>query len=95
LSRRAILPARYPVAGSWPAQMRADMTAAFLDFEDTKALAAAVTRGEAPPPSAMRGAGRAREPVWNRAALDRFLAREGASGDAGSAAAKVSLANLV
>jgi hypothetical protein len=32
--------------------MRADMVAAFLDFEDTAELVAAVKRGEAPPPSA-------------------------------------------
>jgi hypothetical protein len=47
------LPARYP-PGPWPGQMRADMVAAFLDFENTADLAAAVKRGEAPPPSALR-----------------------------------------
>ena len=41
------LPARYP-PGAWPAQMRADMVAAFLDFESTAELAAAVKRGEVP-----------------------------------------------
>jgi heme/copper-type cytochrome/quinol oxidase subunit 3 len=33
------LPARYP-PGPWPGQMRADMVAAFLDFENTADLAA-------------------------------------------------------
>jgi hypothetical protein len=47
------LPARYP-PGPWPGQMRADMVAAFLDFENTADLAAAVSRGEAPRPSALR-----------------------------------------
>jgi hypothetical protein len=54
--------------------MRADMVAAFLDYPDTKALAAAITRGEAPSPSALRGKGRARQPVWNLDDLERFVA---------------------
>ena len=53
--------------------MRADMVAAFLDYPDTKALAAAIVRGEAPCPSALRGKGRAREPVWNLEDLERFV----------------------
>ncbi len=47
------LPARYP-PGPWPAQMRADMVAAFFDFKNTAELVSAVKRGEAPPPSAKR-----------------------------------------
>jgi hypothetical protein len=54
--------------------MRADMVAAFLDFENTAELVAAVKRGEAPPPSAYRGKGSAREPVWARAHLEQFVA---------------------
>ena len=50
------LPARYP-PGPWPAQMRADMVAAFFDFENTAELVAAVKRGEAPLPSAIRKRG--------------------------------------
>ncbi len=71
---RESLPARYPPTGTWPAQMRADMAAAYLDYGDTAALAAAVKRGDAPPPSSLRGKGRGREPVWNRDDLDRHVA---------------------
>jgi hypothetical protein len=69
-----IMPARYPPAGAWPSQMRADMVAAFLDYRDTKALSLAVARGDAPPPNALRGKGRQREPVWNKDALESFVA---------------------
>jgi hypothetical protein len=67
------LPARYP-PGPWPGQMRADVVAAFLDFENTADLAAAVKRGEAPPPSALRKKGGKHEPVWSRIYLERFSA---------------------
>ena len=67
------LPARYP-SGPWPGQMRADMVAAFLDFENTAELAAAVKRGEAPPPSALRKKGNKSEPVWSLIYLERFSA---------------------
>jgi hypothetical protein len=73
MTARRILPPRYP-PGAWPGQMRADMVAAFLDYRDTKELAAAITRGEAPSPSALRGKGRARQPVWNLDDLERFVA---------------------
>lgn len=72
--RSRSLPARYPPAGAWPAQMRADMVAAYLDFHDTTELAAAIRAGQAPPPSSLRGVGRNREPVWARADLDRHIA---------------------
>jgi hypothetical protein len=67
------LPARYP-PGPWPGQMRADMAAAFLDFDNTDELIAAVKRGEAPPPSARRRRGKSAEPVWSRVHLERFSA---------------------
>jgi hypothetical protein len=67
------LPARYP-PGPWPGQMRADMVAAFLDFENTAELVAAVKRGEAPPPSAIRKRGKDAEPVWSRPHLEHFSA---------------------
>jgi len=72
ISRAA--PARYPPTGPWPAQMRADMAAAYLDFPDTGHLAAAVRRGDAPAPSSLRGKGRKREPIWARDDLDRHIA---------------------
>ena len=67
------LPARYP-PGPWPAQMRADMVAAFFDFDNTAELVAAVTRGEAPLPSAMRKRGKTAEPAWSRVHLEHFSA---------------------
>src|SRR4051812_16346425 len=65
---------RYPPNGIWPGQMRADLTAAYLDYRDTKELAAAVRRREAPAPDALRGKGRKREPVWSLTSLERFIA---------------------
>jgi hypothetical protein len=70
---RTKLPARYPPVGTWPAQMRADMAAAYLDYKDTAELAAAISSGEAPAPSSLRGKGRKREPVWSRDVLDDYV----------------------
>jgi hypothetical protein len=70
--RRAALAARYPPTGAWPAQMRADMAAAYLDYCDTRELVAAIVRGEAPAPSSLRGSGRKREPIWARSDLDHY-----------------------
>ena len=70
---RTPLPARYPPIGTWPALMRADMAAAYLDYRDTGELARAVARGEAPP-IGYHGIGRAREPVWSKAVIDDFTA---------------------
>jgi hypothetical protein len=44
--RRSSLLARYPVNGAWPAEMRIDMLAAYLDFRTVRELALAVSRGE-------------------------------------------------
>jgi hypothetical protein len=74
MSRRSALPARYPPIGTWPAVMRADMAAAYLDYRDTGELARAVGRGEAPPPVSYHGVGRAREPVWSKAIIDNVTA---------------------
>jgi len=71
---RKALPARYPPIGIWPAVMRADMAAAYLDYRDTSELARAVVRGEAPPPTGYHGIGRAREPVWSKAVIDDITA---------------------
>ena len=71
---RTSLPARYPPIGTWPALMRADMAAAYLDYRDTAELARAVMRGEAPPPIGYHGIGRSREPVWSKAVIDNFTA---------------------
>lgn len=72
MATRTPLPARYPPIGTWPALMRADMVAAYLDYRDTAELARGVSRGEAPPPSGYQGIGRARQPVWSKAAIDHF-----------------------
>jgi hypothetical protein len=69
--KRAALPARYPPTGAWPAVMRADMAAAYLDYQDVAELRRTVARGEAPPPSDLHGTGRKRQPVWWKSDLDR------------------------
>jgi hypothetical protein len=74
MALRPALPARYPPIGTWPALMRADMVAAYLDYSDTGELARAVGRGEAPLPVGYRGIGRARQPIWSKAAIDNFAA---------------------
>ena len=74
MTNRQRLPARYPPSGVWPAEMRADMVAAYYDFRDTAELQRAVARGETPPPSSLRGSGRNREPIWTRLDLDRHIA---------------------
>lgn len=74
MASRTALPARYPPISAWPALMRADMTAAYLDYRDTGELVRAVARGEAPPPTGYRGTGRTRQPVWSKAAIDHFTA---------------------
>jgi hypothetical protein len=74
MALRTALPARYPPVGTWPALMRADMAAAYLDYRDTRELARAVGRGEAPPPIGYQGSGRARQPVWSKAVIDNLMA---------------------
>ncbi|OSI28388.1 hypothetical protein BST65_09875 [Bradyrhizobium canariense] len=54
--------------------MRADMAAAYLDFEDTSELMRAISRGDAPPPIGFRGTRRLRQPVWSKATMDHFAA---------------------
>lgn len=60
--------------------MRADMAAAYLDFEDTGELTRAIGRGDAPPPHGYRGTGRLRQPVWSKVIMDRFAASTGKRG---------------
>ena len=74
MASRTALPARYPPIGTWPALMRADMAAAYLDYRDTREFTRAVMRGEAPAPTGYHGIGRAREPVWSKASIDNFAA---------------------
>ncbi|KJC40708.1 hypothetical protein UP09_21480 [Bradyrhizobium sp. LTSP885] len=74
MASRIALPARYPCFGTWPALMRADMAAAYLDYRDARELVRAVKRGEAPPPTSYQGTGRARRPVWSKASIDCFVA---------------------
>ncbi len=72
--RRSSLLARYPLNSAWPAEMRIDMLAAYLDFRTVRELALAVSRGEAPPPTSYRGVGRSREPVWAKVIVDNHIA---------------------
>jgi hypothetical protein len=54
--------ARYP--DQWPLEMRADAVAALLDYETTGQLWKAVSRGEAPRPTAYRTQNGRREAIW-------------------------------
>jgi hypothetical protein len=83
MGSRTALPARSPI-GAWPALMRADMAAAYLDYRDASELARAVVRGEAPPPTGYHGTGRTRQPVWSKVVIDRFTAPCGATNLDGS-----------
>jgi hypothetical protein len=58
----------------WPAEMRIDMLAAYLDFRSVRELVLAVSRGEAPPPTRYRGVGRAREAIWVKVIVDEHVA---------------------
>jgi hypothetical protein len=80
LPQRGSLSARYPVNGAWPAEMRIDMLAAYLDFRNVRELVLAVSRGEAPAPTRYRGVGRAREAIWVKAIVDEHVAPESRSG---------------
>jgi hypothetical protein len=73
-ARRSSPSARYPANGAWPAEMRIDMLAAYLDFRNVRELVLAVSRGEAPPPTSYRGVGRSREPVWAKVIVDNHIA---------------------
>jgi hypothetical protein len=53
--------------------MRSDTAAAYFDHETTGYLVKAIQRGEAPPPTATRVRNGRREPVWAKAACDRFI----------------------
>jgi hypothetical protein len=67
-------PARHPPHGAWPAEMRADMVAAYFDYETTGELYAAVRRGEAPRPTGERLRKGRREPTWAFDALNTYVA---------------------
>jgi hypothetical protein len=69
------LAARFPAGNCWPAEMRADMAAAYLDYETTGKLSAAIERSEAPRCSVTRIYNGRRVPVWSRAACDAFIQR--------------------
>jgi hypothetical protein len=56
--------ARYPGGSAWPLQMRADMVAAILDFSTTKELCYAISKGQAPYPTAFRLKGKKWEAIW-------------------------------
>jgi hypothetical protein len=72
--RHNLLSARYRLNGAWPAAMRIDMLAAYLDFRSVRELVLALSRGEAPPPTIHRGAGRSREAIWAKAVVDEYVA---------------------
>jgi hypothetical protein len=80
------VPARYPTNGqAWPAEMRADQTAAFFDFDTTGKLFQAIARGEAPRPTSTRMHRGKKAPVWARVVCEEFISeRHDLSGEAAS-----------
>ena len=91
--QRSSLSARYPVNGAWPAEMRIDMLAAYLDFRSVRELVLAVSRGEAPPPTRYRGVGRAREAIWVKVIVDEHVA-PGIDGQAESSESRLGSARM-
>jgi hypothetical protein len=88
------LPARFPPAGAWPAEMRADLVAAFFDFKTTGELYKAILRAEAPRPTAFRRRDGRREPVWALEACRSHVAnRHEIASDA--APARTSIVDLI
>jgi hypothetical protein len=75
--------------------MRADMAAAFCDMRTTGELYKAIERGDVPRPTALRGAGKTREPVWARLALEDHLARRHGLQNHGSSTGHESIEHLV
>jgi hypothetical protein len=67
-------PARFPDHGAWPAEMRADLVAAFLDYPNTRALVAGIVNGDAPRASSFRYDGGTRELTWYLEGLKAFVA---------------------
>jgi hypothetical protein len=68
-------PARF-LPGEWPAEMRSDVVAAFLDYPDTRALSFAIERGEAPRPTSSRHiSAKTLEPVWCADIVAEFVRR--------------------
>jgi hypothetical protein len=62
--------------------MRADIAAAFFDCRDTAELARRIKDGDVPKPTAQRGRGARREPIWALEACRRFVAsRHGIADD--------------
>jgi hypothetical protein len=66
-------PARYPQHGAWPAELRADMAAAYLDYPTTRAFVAGIADGDAPRATGFRGGGRTRELTWHLEGLKAFV----------------------
>jgi hypothetical protein len=73
--RMRSLTARFPAGSAWPAEMRADMVAAYLDYQTSGKMMAGISRGEVPPPTATRIFNGRRISVWARAACDAFVQR--------------------
>jgi hypothetical protein len=77
-------PARFPPAGVWPLELRAEMVAALLDFDTTRQLCKAIATGTAPRPGAVRDDGMGSEVVWSFHAVRAFVAaRHRVSADSG------------
>jgi len=89
-NRSRSLPARNPVRGAWPAEMRSDTAAAFFDYDTTGQLMNAVVRGEAPRPTALRRRAGRIEPVWAlEVCLAHIARRHEVNNDASSGAENI------
>ena len=76
------MPARPPLHGAWPGEMRAETAAAFLDFATTGEFFKAIQRQEAPAPTAYRLRAGRREAVWALESCKAYVAgRHGMSND--------------
>lgn len=77
-SRHSTRLPRYPEHGAWPAEMRIDMLAAYLDFRSVDELVRSISKGHAPAPTGYRVRGRSREPIWSKLVVDEYVARDSA-----------------
>lgn len=75
--------------------MRADVAAAFFDFDTKDAFLRAVKRGQYPRPTSSRMAGKRREPLWALAVCEKFVVDQHALGHDGAATTENEIVSLL